>query len=252
MLQTSGSIQMAIDTWLFNQCESGQHPPSLRFYTWYPPSISLGYLQKKYPSQWDNLYYQGQKLDLVRRPTGGRAVLHQGDLTYTIVTSAINGKSWSIYQRICNFLIQGWQNLGIKLSYGESGRGYIHNPSCFSTATAADLVTPDGSKFIGSAQRRGKNCILQHGSMVLSTDKDLYQEIFSQIAPWNRSFCQPHQQDDLVKEIVDILMKLAEQYFSIELITQPFSDSEWKDIYSYSVTPALSPTHCKNLFRCES
>jgi len=233
MLQTSGSIQMAIDSWLFDQCESEQHPPTLRFYTWFPWALSLGYLQKKYPPQWDNLSYQGQNLDLVCRPTGGRAVLHQGDLSYSVVTSTAthnNSKSWGVYENICNFLIQGWKNLGIELSYGHAGRGYIHNPSCFSTATAADLVTLDGSKFIGSAQRRGKNCILQHGSMILSTDRVLYEQIFQQIAPWNSSFCQAQEQEDWIPQIVHVLTQLAEEYFNIQLISQPFSDSEWKDI----------------------
>jgi len=230
MLETSGELQMAIDTWLFHQCENGQHPPTLRFYTWTPHAISLGHLQKVYPDQWDNLYYRGQKLDLVRRPTGGRAVLHQGDLTYAITTPTIPGKSWSVYARICDFLIQGWRNLGIELFYGNAGRGYIHNPSCFSTATAADLVTADGSKFIGSAQRRGKNSVLQHGSMILSADKELYQQIFSQPAPWNTPFCQIQEHNNWVQKIVDSFTQTAESHFNINLITQPISSAEWETI----------------------
>nr|MDZ8007828.1 biotin/lipoate A/B protein ligase family protein [Nostoc sp. DedSLP05]MDZ8097783.1 biotin/lipoate A/B protein ligase family protein [Nostoc sp. DedSLP01] len=230
MLQASGGVQMAIDAWLFKQCENGQHRPSLRFYTWSPYALSLGYLQKQWPAQWHNLTYQGQKLDLVRRPTGGRAVLHQGDLTYALITSASSAKSWGIYENICNFLIQGWQELGIELHYGCAGRGYIHNPSCFNTATAADLVTADGSKFIGSAQRKGRNSILQHGSMILSTDKGLFEEIFEQSAPWNTCFCSTQEQDSLIVKIVDTLTQTAKQYFGIELITQPFTEQEWQDI----------------------
>ena len=225
---------MAIDAWLFNQCEQGQHPSTLRFYTWCPHALSLGQLQKKWPAKWHNLTYQGQRLDLVRRPTGGRAVLHQGDLTYTLVTSASNGKSWSTYEYICNFLIQGWQTLGTELHYGSAGRGYIHNPSCFNTVTAADLVTEDGSKFIGSAQRKGRNSILQHGSMILSTDKSLFHEIFEQSAPWNTSLCKTQEeQDSWIVKIVDTLTEVAKQYFGIELVTQPFTDSEWQDILKH-------------------
>jgi lipoate---protein ligase len=230
MIQTSGGVQMAIDAWLFKQCEEGQHPPMLRFYTWSPYALSLGHLQKQWPAQWHNLIYQGQQLDVVRRPTGGRAVLHQGDLTYALITRASTAKSWGIYENICNFLIQGWQTLGVELDYGSAGRGYIHNPSCFNTATAADLVTPDGSKFIGSAQRKGRNTILQHGSMILSTDKGLFEEIFQQPAPWNTSFCNPQEQDSWIVKIVDTLTKTAKQYFGIELVTQPFTEQEWQDI----------------------
>ncbi|MFM6223876.1 MAG: lipoyl protein ligase domain-containing protein, partial [Dolichospermum sp.] len=156
ILAASGSVQMAIDRWLLVQHESGKSPPILRFYTWSPPAISLGYHQRQYPEFWQNLIWKGQKLDLVRRPTGGRAVLHQGDLTYSVVTSGLRGNTLEIYTKICEFLIQGWRSLGIELYYGQAGRGYIHNPNCFGTATGADLVLADGSKLIGSAQlRRG-------------------------------------------------------------------------------------------------
>ena len=230
LLQASGTVQMAIDAWLFNQYENGQHPPTLRFYTWSPPALSLGYLQKQLPAHWYNLSYQGEFLELVRRPTGGRTVLHQGDLTYAIIASVDVAKSWDIYQEICQFLIQGWEKLGMKLDYGSRERGYIHNPSCFNTATAADLVTVDGSKFIGSAQRRGKRGILQHGSMVLSTDKSLFEEIFNQVAPWHSSICDPQAEDEMIPSIVDALVEAAQECFEMELVTQPLSDAEWQDI----------------------
>ena len=240
LLQASGTVQMAIDTWLFNQYENGQHPPTLRFYTWSPPALSLGYLQKKWPEHWHNLSYQGQSLDLVRRPTGGRTVLHQGDLTYAIITSVGAKKSWGIYEEICQFLIEGWKRLGIELQYGSAERGYIHNPSCFNIATAADLVTADGSKLIGSAQRKGKKAILQHGSMILSTDKRLFQDIFNQAAPWTTSLCHPQEHENLIPTIIDALTEAAKQCFDIELITQPFSEAEWQDILNQSFSFPLS------------
>ena len=148
---------MAIDRWLVEQHKLGLHPPTLRFYTWSPVAISLGYHQSKFPPHWQQITWNGQLVDLVRRPTGGRAVLHQGDLTYAVVTSGLNGNRTQVYQQLCEFLIAGWQSLGIELQYGVAGRGYIHNPNCFGTATGADLVLPDGNKLIGSAQlKRGQ------------------------------------------------------------------------------------------------
>ena len=178
ILAASGSVQMAIDRWLLVQHESGKCLPTLRFYTWSPPAISLGYHQRQYPEFWQNLIWKGQKLDLVRRPTGGRAVLHQGDLTYSVVTSGIRGNTIEIYTKICEFLIQGWRSLGIELYYGQAGRGYIHNPNCFGTATGADLVLADGSKLIGSAQLRKGGAVLQHGSIRLNPDVDLFIKVF--------------------------------------------------------------------------
>ena len=112
-LQTaSGAEQMAIDSWLLDQHVKGLQPPSLRFYTWRSPTLSLGYHQRQFPPHWNNLHWQGQKVDLVRRPTGGRAVLHQGDLTYAVITSGLKGSRREVYRQLCQFLIEGWQTLG--------------------------------------------------------------------------------------------------------------------------------------------
>lgn len=224
---------MAIDAWLFEQHQKGLHRSTLRFYTWSRPTISLGYLQKKIPPNWTNLTYKGEAIALVRRPTGGRAVLHQGDLTYAVVTEKGTAKSWEIYQEICEFLIQGWQNLGVELNYGQAGRGYIRNPSCFNTATAADLITPDGSKFIGSAQRRSQHSILQHGSTILYSDRQLFETIFQQSAPWSKTYYTRQQLRDRLPFILETLQNAAKTHLKIELDPQPFTPQEWDSILQY-------------------
>jgi lipoate---protein ligase len=145
-LETTGEIQMAIDSWLLQQYSLGHISPTLRFYTWSHPTISLGYHQRHYPEHWTNLIWQDRSLDLIKRPTGGRGVLHQGDLTYAIIGSGFVGNRLQVYQQICQFLIDGWRSLGVDLCYGTAGKGYIHNPNCFGTATSADLVCIDGYK----------------------------------------------------------------------------------------------------------
>ena len=107
-IEASGMIQMAIDNWLFIQHEKEKYPSTLRFYTWSSPTISLGHLQKKWPLSWSDLTWENRSIELVRRPTGGRSVLHQGDLTYGIIVSINNRKTSEIYQQICQFLIEGW------------------------------------------------------------------------------------------------------------------------------------------------
>jgi lipoate---protein ligase len=179
-MTASGVQQMAIDRWLLDRHCQGAHPPTLRFYNWEPVAISLGYHQQQYPAQWETLQWQGQPIELVKRPTGGRAVLHQGDLTYAVITSGLSAKRRESYEQICRFLIQGWQTLGVALHYGDAGRGYIQNPNCFGTATAADLVMPDGAKLIGSAQLHKNGAILQHGSIRLCQDADLFEQVFGE------------------------------------------------------------------------
>ncbi|OKH17419.1 biotin--protein ligase [[Limnothrix rosea] IAM M-220] len=179
-MEADGKTQMAIDEWLLEQHLAGKMPSVLRFYTWQPVAISLGRHQRKYPQAWHGLTYQGEKIDIVRRPSGGRAVLHQGDLTYAVITSGLKGDRCQIYKRLCSFLIAGFRELGIELSYGKSQRNYTRHDSCFRTHTSADLVTENGYKLIGSAQLRRKHAILQHGSIRLNPDLAFYKSVFSE------------------------------------------------------------------------
>lgn len=221
---------MAIDRWLVEQHQLGLHPSTLRFYTWSPSAISLGYHQTNWPQYWHHLVWQGMPLDLVRRPTGGRAVLHQGDLTYAVVTSGIMGSRIQVYQKLCEFLLQGWRSLGIELYYGSTRRGYIHNLSCFGTATGADLVLANGYKLIGSAQLRRKEAILQHGSIRLQPDAELLTRVFD-----NQSFSPiqlplAQQGEALTQTVIEALIAAASDCFEVQLLLQPLCESEWRAI----------------------
>ncbi|MBW4561121.1 MAG: lipoate--protein ligase family protein [Mojavia pulchra JT2-VF2] len=231
LLEAAGNLQMAIDRWLLEQHQLGKQPPTLRFYTWSPPAISLGYHQRQYPEYWQNIIWQGQKLDVVRRPSGGRAVLHQGDLTYAVVTSGLNGNRFQVYEKICEFLIEGWRSLGVKLSYGTTGRGYIHNPNCFGTSTGADLVLSNGAKFIGSAQMRRSGTILQHGSIRLQPDTELFARVFGAESFPNLQLAQNLS----VEEIITALVIAASNCFAMQIEMQPLSQSEWDEILAQPI-----------------
>ena len=236
-ITASGETQMAIDRFLLEQHRRGQ-PPALRFYTWLPAAISLGYHQQDYPNSWNDLMWQSKPIEIVRRPTGGRAVLHQGDLTYTIVTSIPSGKKLEVYKQICQFLITGWQTLGIELSYGSATREYMQHHNCFATATGSDLVTAEGYKAIGSAQLRRRQTVLQHGSMILNTDKSLYARVFDTELPQTlgdkifneKDRSTTYSQDVLTAKIVKSLVQAAIAIFKIDLVEQSFSTTEWQDI----------------------
>jgi lipoate---protein ligase len=238
LLTAAGPVQMALDRWLLEQHELGLHPPTLRFYTWSPWAISLGYHQRHYPAHWQTLTWQGQAIDLVHRPSGGRAVLHQGDLTYAVITSGLGQQRLQAYQQICQFLRQGWQSLGVSLSYGEAGRGYIHNPDCFGTATGADLVMPDGAKLIGSAQLRRGQAILQHGSMRLQPEAALFAQVFGstvgQLPNWGQTGAPS------IATLMTVLTAAAQHCFSMELVVQPLTTAEWTAVLA-QIEPAPSP-----------
>lgn len=234
LLEASGEVQMAIDRWLLEKHRQGQHPPTLRFYTWSPAAISLGYHQREYPACWHELLWQGKPLEIVRRPTGGRAVLHQGDLTYAVITSTMPGKRLEVYKHICQFLLDGWRSLGVELYYGTAAREYMDDPNCFATATGADLVTATGEKAIGSAQLRRGKAILQHGSMMLSTDRALFERVFAQPAPCNLQQLLAHKDNNLIDRVVEALSEAAQACFKIDLQQRSLSPAEWQDIFTRS------------------
>lgn len=228
MLEADGALQMAIDRWLFTQCADHGHPPSLRFYTWSPAAISLGRFQKNWPNHWTNLYWQGHLIDIVHRPTGGRAVLHVNDLTYSIVLPDQSGRRRDTYEYLCGFLIQGWRAFGVNLHYGSAGRGYIGQPNCFGSATTADLVMESETKFIGSAQAWQGTTVLQHGSIQLQPDPPLWETVFGS----TMSIPQPPPLP--CSRIAETLVAVAAQYFNVQLNALPFSASEWAAIKSQS------------------
>ena len=235
-IETTGQIQMSIDRWLLQQHILGQIPPTLRFYTWSQPTISLGYHQRQYPEHWRSLAWD-VPIDIIKRPTGGRGVLHQGDLTYALIGSGFVGKRVEVYQQICQFLIDGWRSIGVELQYGTAGTGYIHNPNCFGTATSADLVCADGYKLIGSAQSIESGAILQHGSMRLNPDLKLFEKVFGEsIEPPPVPILQL-----TIPQIIDALTQAAQKHFQVEFEIEPLSDREWSKIRAESSDLCTNP-----------
>lgn len=225
LMEGDGKLQMSIDQWLLTQHQKYNHPPTLRFYTWNPPAISLGVSQKRhFPPHWHNLTHEGKPLDLVKRPSGGRGVLHQGDLTYMVVTSHLEGNLDAVYRQICQFLILGWQKLGVNLDFGQPEKKYLQSANCFKLATNADLVDRHGNKFIGSAQLKKGKFILQHGSMLLKPNLELFQQVFNTPPP---SPVLPLMSLD---SIVSTLTEAAAECFNCNFETKPLSPIEFKNL----------------------
>jgi len=171
----SAAYNMAVDEAILNHHVAGQVQPTLRLYQFSPPAVSLGYAQtlsSKHLSQLKNLGY-----DIVKRPTGGRAVLHLNDLTYSFVaptgstafsadTGSLSASVVQAHKEICGALIETFRQFGITLELGRSQSDYRQFNDCFEATTTADLHF-DGKKIVGSAQLRRKSSLLQHGSVVL-------------------------------------------------------------------------------------
>lgn len=163
----SGPLNMAIDQAMLAMHARGESPPTLRLYRWSPPAISLGYFQRRHGIDLEACRRLG--IDVVRRATGGRAVLHLNDLTYSIVAGTTDGVPSSVaaaYQLICEGLLAAFQILGFEAQPGRHGAGSPRSDMCFLTSTTGDLLYR-GRKLVGSAQTWQGSSMLQHGSIVL-------------------------------------------------------------------------------------
>ena len=221
-LQADGSTQMAIDRWMLESQKVPSGSASLRLYRWSRPTLSLGRHQRQIEPHWLELRDRGD-LDLVRRPSGGRAVLHAGEITYALACHPASSHRLTAYNHACLWLQEVFASLGQPLQFGQlrasqaSQRG-----NCFASGTAADLVHGDGSKRIGSAQLWQGPCLLQHGSVLLSPPVDLWQAVFHE---------PPPQLPDLpiASHALEALLRQAAQEHLCggSLLEQPLSKQEW-------------------------
>jgi lipoate-protein ligase A len=165
---------MAVDEAIMILHSQNKVPPTLRFYSWEPAALSLGYFQKA-KTEIDYQNCQDEGVDLVRRLTGGRAILHDQELTYSIIISEdyklLSDSIEKSYQQISKGLVSGLQALGIpaELKAVEKGKKTPagHSAACFDAPSWYEVIL-DNKKLIGSAQRRKNNVILQHGSLPLA------------------------------------------------------------------------------------
>lgn len=236
LLDAPGTTQMAIDTWLLQHHQNG-HPPTLRFYTWNPAAISLGRSQhRRIPNHWRSLTWQGQPLELVPRPSGGRGVLHQGDLTYAIITSQPGLNQTAGYRALCEFLLVGWAKLGVELHFGQPDRAYMKSSNCFGLATNADLIDAQGNKFIGSARYCQGPWVLQHGAMLLNPDPDLFMQAFGQAPPQRPVALRGQDLSRQIPEIMATLTAAATECFGAAFQVQPLTAEEWSEIETLAKT----------------
>ena len=177
----SGFDQMALDLNSLDQTISNPEIIlTLRFYYWSGDWLSIGYHQKEIPPHWEKLLKNGE-INIVRRPSGGGAVLHSGGITYALTFKKIYYKILS-YEMVNNWLINSFKELGLKLQYGNLQKSAITS-NCFGTSLISDLVDQDGFKRIGSAQYRKKGAFLQHGEIQTNPSKDLWFKLFREESP---------------------------------------------------------------------
>ncbi|MEA3320658.1 MAG: biotin/lipoate A/B protein ligase family protein [Bacillota bacterium] len=184
----SPAFNMALDEALLDWHSKGIIPPTIRFYGWNPPTLSVGYFQKvEKEINMERVKELG--LGFVRRPTGGRGVLHDKELTYSVIVSEEHPEMpqtvTEAYRVISEGILEGFKALGLDAYFAiprtEEEKQGLKNPRssvCFDAPSWYELVV-EGRKVAGSAQTRQKGVILQHGSILLDIDEDMLFSLFN-------------------------------------------------------------------------
>jgi lipoate-protein ligase A len=193
-----GAWNMAVDEAILESVGHGESLPTFRLYAWEPACLSLGYSQSLLDVDLPRLHARGWQL--VRRLTGGKAVLHIDEITYSICAPhhepRLAGTVIESYHRLGTALMEAMHLLGltVKLQERVENTGKNTNPVCFDTPSTCE-ITFSGKKLIGSAQARRKEGILQHGSLPLSGDLTRILQVLSFPDEEHRSCAISHLQE---------------------------------------------------------
>lgn len=253
----SPSFNMALDEALLDWHSEGKIPPTIRFYGWDPATLSIGYFQKvEKEINLDAVKEHG--LGFVRRPTGGRGVLHEHELTYSVIVSEdypdMPKTVTEAYRVISEGILRGFQLLGLDAYFAvpktAEEKEALKSPRsavCFDAPSWYELVV-EGRKVAGSAQTRQKGVILQHGSILLDLDEDKLFSLFKYPSDRVKERMQKAFKDKavaineissrkiVIDEAKEAFLKGFEEGLNIELIPYTLSDSEINDVNQLAKT----------------
>jgi lipoate-protein ligase A len=177
--QASGATNMAIDEAILRAVAKGLVPPTLRLYAWAPACLSLGQAQSF--GEVDGEACTARGYTVVRRPTGGRAILHTDELTYSVTAPEdeprVQGGIVESYRRLSEGLLEGLRLMGVPgieahrppAEPAQPANNTAQGPVCFEAPSTYE-VTVGGKKLVGSAQVRRESVVLQHGTLPLVGD----------------------------------------------------------------------------------
>jgi lipoate-protein ligase A len=232
----SGSENMKYDEQLAQFLLESDEPFVVRVYGWNPPAISLGWHQDI--AEIDLEKCLGEGIDVVRRPTGGRAILHSDEVTYSVAMVASQKSVLSVYQSISEALVLGLSELGADVALEKSQPHFptlYRSPSavaCFASVARYEIHI-GGRKLVGSAQRRfarpdGQEVVLQHGSILLGEDHQRIIEFLNGLSDEQRNQLRAELKQNTVdlssalgrkvdfSEVVPCLRRGFEKSFGLE------------------------------------
>ncbi|WP_332646711.1 lipoate--protein ligase family protein [Lysinibacillus sp. 54212] len=222
----SPSFNMALDEALLNWHSENLIPPVIRFYEWNPATLSIGYFQQA-NKEIDLEEVKKQGLGFVRRPTGGRAVLHDKELTYSIIVEETYPNMpptvTEAYRVLSEGLLFGFRNLGLNAYFSvpdtKEKQEDLKKPKsavCFDAPSWYELVV-EGKKVAGSAQTRQKGVILQHGAILLDLDIEQLLSVFK----FSSESMKEKMREKLPEKAV-AMNRLVQQPFTIPQCVEAF------------------------------
>jgi lipoate-protein ligase A len=225
----SAAYNMAIDEAIAIAVRHGDSPPSLRFYGWDAPAVSIGAFQKI--TEINLKFCKNNNILVVRRPTGGRGILHGDELTYSFSSRNEGWFSESLlktYQKLSEAFQSAFNKIGLTVTMKmerESGRNLTRSPLCFKSASYGEIIF-DGKKLIGSSQKRWKDGFLQQGSIPYSIDYEKLQAVFRE----NSAEVQRHREPE-VKNLIDTTSETTgfQAMAGLKEILPDFDDAEFKN-----------------------
>jgi len=226
--ENDGKTNMAMDEAVMLGLAEGISSPVLRIYKWTPPTISIGYFQKASDIDFDRCQKNG--IGVVRRITGGRAVLHFQELTYSILFthkdfSPFNKKSIFLFVAKC--LLDSLAFLGIKSRIAEKTRGDLRSADCFASPAQFEIESYEHGKLIGSAQVIKNGVVLQHGAIPLT---GAYADISLYLKGGGKGFKQVSSLNQAAQSIIgeETLLKSLKEGFGkhIPLVNAELNDYE--------------------------
>lgn len=244
-----GARNMARDVAILEAVSSGQSPATLRLYGWDPPCLTLGRHQALDAADLEFCAREG--IDVVRRPTGGRALLHHLELTYSVVaplgTGPLPRPLQDAYRRICETLVRAMRSVGAEAEL-TGGEVNLQLPGprtavpCFEAPAGGEVVVR-GRKLVGSAMRAHKGTILQHGAIVLDWDGRLQA---GSMGLADDSGLRPHITtlgDEIGRlpardEVQDAVVAACSD--DLEVAFEPGSLSSWEEARAEALTPSFS------------
>jgi len=241
----TGFMNMAIDEAIMIAHREGLVPPTIRFYQWSPPAVSLGYFQDL-QKEIDVDVCLDMGIDIVRRPTGGKAVLHDKELTYSFIIREnhplVNNSILETYKKISGGMIRGLSYLGVAAELVPlREKSEIHHSDfksiCFSVPSQYE-VQVEGKKIVGSAQVRKREIVLQHGSLLIELEKDKLFSVFNfpsaQIRERFKTRFNATSLEEILKrkinfsELSEILPRGFEKEFGVRLLEGKLTEQEEK------------------------